>query len=508
VLRPGVGRDSPTAISISKATALLEEIGQLKAIHFASPTARCVLDLCEDVALHLQDKARSLHRRSIGATGKAREGLYDAARNSTYFTYQLRGWLRFIVSADNAAPVADLVAPLESLVERYAPGVRVVVRPQWKYNFSYRHFAKLLFTLGRTTFDWTPKEFSAVAKKHGFATTRSGIPHIAVLSYAGLERRNALDLVMLAHEVGHLPDEHFDLSSGQDVRAALSRATDEQKHEVTSRHGSRKEKERRTAFVDELRKEARFWIRELVADVAALRLVGPAYIYALKASAYALATYEKLPQEHPPLRDRLHWVLSESQSSGLRYMDFLDRNADVSPIAAAIRDYLGSQAAEVSGAGAKAEVSPSAQEEMRRTERLRRLSRPATETALLRLRNEVLPGEKCFVLTDDVLRMADLLAREVPPCQSHVLGLDLEADKKRGPAKQHFSLAAILNAGWIFYLTHIRKDRENMRKDVDGRPVDPETIELQMVSDLVTLAVKQSSFLESYGVIRAEYDKS
>jgi len=508
VIQPGAGRDSPTAIAVCKASALLEEIGILKAVHFASPTARHVLDLCEDIALLLQSEARDLHACSINAGEGALEGKYDIARSYTQFAYQLRGWLRFVVSADNVAPAADLVAPLETLVEQHAPGVKVLIRPQWKYNFSYRHFARLLFTVGRNTFDWTPEQFSDVASKHGFVAPEHGIPHVAVLSYAGIERRNALAMVMLAHEIGHLLDEHYNLSSGQDVRAALTLAADEQKNEVVGIPVSQKEKERRAAFVDELKKEAGFWIRELVADVAALRLVGPAYVSALKASAYALATYKKLPHQHPPLQDRLSWVLSESRRHDLGHIGFLDKHARDYPTAAAIRDYLKSQAADVAGAGRKSTGSSIGQDEENKTVLLRKLSRPATEKALVQLRKRVLPSERCFKLSDEVFRMVDLLAREVPPCQSYVPGLDPEADKKRDPAKQHFSMAAILNAGWMFYLTHARKDRNNVHKDAAERTVDPESIELQMVSDLVTLAVKQSSFLEKYALLKAEDDKS
>jgi hypothetical protein len=455
------------------------------------------LDLCEDITLRLQSEARDLHADSAKAGEKALEGKYDIARSYTQFAYQLRGWLRFVVSADNTAPAADLIAPLETLVEQHAPEVKVLIRPQWKYNFSYRHFAKLLFTVGRNTFDWTPEEFNAVARKRGFAAPRKRIPHIAVLSYAGIERRNALALVMLAHEIGHLLDEHHNLSSGRDVRAALTRAADEQKNEVVGIPVSQKEKERRAAFVDELKEEAGFWIKELVADVAALRLVGPAYICALKASAYALATYRKLPHQHPPLQDRLDWVLSESKSSGLGYMEFLDKNANF-PTAAAIRDYLSSQAADVAGVEQKAAGPSVGQDEEHKTELLRELMRPATERALAQLRKRVLPNAKSFVLTGDVFRMVDLLAREVPPSQSYVPGLDPKADEKRGPAEQHFGLAAILNAGWMFYLTHVRRDRSTVPSDAEGRAFDSETVELQRVSDLVTLAVKQSSFLEEY----------
>lgn len=260
------------------------------------------MGLCEDVTLRLQAEARDLHLRGAKAEGQVREGYFDTGRSFTQFACQLRGWLRFVVSADNAAPVADLVVPLEELVTQHAPGVKVLVRPQWKYNFSYRNFARLLYTVGKNTFDWTPQEFRALAAKHHFQTAEQGIPHIAVLSYAGIERRNALAFVMLAHEIGHLLDKHYSLSSGPDVQAALTKAADEVKGEVTGILVNEKVKERWADFFEELRKEAGFWIEELVADVAALRLVGPAYVCALKSSAFALASYKTLPHRHPLCR--------------------------------------------------------------------------------------------------------------------------------------------------------------------------------------------------------------
>jgi len=50
----------------------------------------------------------------------------------------------------------------------------------------------------------------------------------------------------------------------------------------------------------------------------------------------------------------------------------------------------------------------------------------------------------------------------------------------------------------MFYLTHVRKDRDAIQRNAEGKKLDPETLELQIVSDLVTLAVKQSSLLEEY----------
>lgn len=494
VINRDAGRDTPATTAVNRAAALLEEIGLLKSVHFASPSSLDVLALCEDVALRIQTSARDLLKERADAKGGKLAALDDRARSLTRYVYQIRAWLRFVVSSDNAAPVADIVAPLESLVEKHAKGVKTLVRPQWKYNFSHRNLARLLYTAGHHSFDWTTADFSKIAKNHGFNAQR-GMPHIAVLSYAGIERRNALALVMLAHEIGHLLDEHYGLTSARDVRTTLSQSTEQHRKKEA---GSPQKKENLAASVDELSKEAGFWIKEIVADVAALRLVGPAYICALKASAYALATYKKLPHEHPPLEDRLKWLLAESESSDLGHMKFLKEHAKDDATAAIMRDYLLSQATDPGVAESDAGTSQASQEESKKTEHLRRLSQAATEKALAKLR-EHLPEAECYKLADDVFRMVDLLACEVPPCQSYVLGLDPEADRVRAPlAQQHFSLAAILNAGWMFYLSRVRRDRPTTLRDAEGRELDDETIELQRISDLMILAVKQSSFLETY----------
>lgn len=500
IVKPGgAGHDKPTAVAVCKASALLEEIGQLKAIHFASPTARQVLDLCEDIARLLQTEALALHAESAKAKGKeAREGRDDTARSYTQFAHQLRGWLRFIVSADNTAPVADLVAPFEALAKQHASGAEVLIRPQWKYNFTYRHFAELLYSLCQTSFDWTEQEFNKVASDHKFVSSDEDLPHIAVLSYAGIERRNALALVMIAHEIGHLLDEHFGLTSGPEVRGALTQAADEQKDAVSSYLKSRQKREVPAASVEGLKEEAGFWIRELVADVAALRLIGPAYICALKLSAYALTAYETLPPKHPPLEDRLNWVMCESAMKGLGHMEFFAKHSKLNPCAGAMLRYLKSLTKEIAQPKQGARTSPVTRDEERKKALLRTLSRPATEKALARLRDKVLPDAESFKLSRGVFEMVEKLAREVPPCQSYVRGLKPDADKKRDPNEQHFSMAAILNAGWMFYLTHVMKVRNAEHKDAEGNKIDPETVELLRVSDLVTLAVKQSSFLEEY----------
>lgn len=505
-----VGRDSPTVVAVTQAATLLEEIALLKSFHYVSPTARMVLDLCEEVARCLQKRARRWHRTAqagpLQQPGQQQANL-NYTRGLTKHIYRLRGWLRFVVSADDATPVADLVAPFESLVSQILPDVKVIIRPRWKYNFSYWDLAYELYKVTRNSLNWNQHKFRRVCHKYGFPARRRQIPHIAVLSYPGIDRRNALALVMLAHEIGHLLDASYSLSSGPKVNEVLNSRIEELKPRL-SREILAGEKDETAKEIEGYRHDAEDWISEFVADIIAVRLVGPAYIPALKTFAYALADYRVLPRLHPPLQDRLNWVLAESRLPELNYLDFFATRAESDETAAAMHEYVTTLVAELADGKPPIGTQPGDQDEQARSDLLRQLTKTATERALESLRRLALPVSSCYRLTDEVFTMVGLLRREVPPSQRYVPGLAPKTAAHEGGAEQHFSLASILSAGWIFYLTHVKKGRKRPRVVAGASPIDPEAMELQMVSDLVTLAVKQSSFLEKHAHLKAAHDKS
>jgi hypothetical protein len=172
------------------------------------------------------------------------------------------------------------------------------------------------------------------------------------------------------------------------------------------------------------------WVKELVADLIAVRALGPAFVFALVELSTAMGALERYGESHPATKLRLKYLLAE-----LEEMRFL-ADANVSDIVGKLKTW-------------KEEVDWT---KLMPDEPHQRIAFEAIVGNFAAIRDAVLAAANLYtyrvdVFNRDVLAIADdFLSQGIPPIERWVA----EAGKRVA-----FNLVSIINAAWVMYLTRM-----------------------------------------------------
>ncbi|MFQ5823791.1 MAG: dCTP deaminase [bacterium] len=425
-----------------KASQLKARIESLHGQEYASVKPQKLCELLLDIVHILVEELDYLHQQwLIGEKGKS--GIERQVRRIADSIAVLHSFLRFIEAARPEKTLYQMVIPLELLVADIAPHSKddlMLIRPQWKYNFKYLDLAVELRKLPILN----PEAYKRLEKSF-----------IPIISFPGLEKENIFALTILAHEIGH----YLDLSRGTDSSISLSKATlsaitipeAKVKEWIESAEKARYLPEsippilRKDILGNEINsrliKKIPIWLRELTADIIGVRLLGPAYFFAV---SELFGCFEPSSESaYPSNARRLKEINQELQDNqaGLKYQDFFEKYKTKFP--------------ELCKVALKELSLLNSLDQSEKTEdidSLRRLEDDIVEQAIkkaldlihIEIRKRV-PKERCFQTSEQLFELALQLENRIP---QNEIGC-LENAKKA-------NIDTILNAGWLMWLKTCR----------------------------------------------------
>jgi hypothetical protein len=399
-------------------SSLLDRVDELKQKQYPTPGSSALLKAVESILKEIPPKLDAYDERFAAVQGKSR-------RSHGHLSQLLSSLheLMFIINETSRAKTpAALISSLRSTV-RAQTGTRVelLIRPDSQgIRYAYEDLGKWIRQVLRETGDFVD------APDEGFpASLADGV---VVLSYPAAERNNVILHGIFLHEIGH----HITERAG-----VLQRITG--------------------AFpMEQWPTEWGNWIWEFAADLAAIRLAGPAYLFGIYQSMLATEVLDLASDTHPPPWLRVRLMIDE-----LREARFFEEGCAPPAVLAQIEKW-------------KEDLS--AAEALSRAEFL---ENPSTGEFFAKI-EEVLP----HVAADVRTAMPDAFTADMYRCECPKLGAQLrqlmplnewyDPDTDSWPIA---SFAGILNTGWNFVIGELdglyaevnvdnRAEQEQLRRRV------------------------------------------
>jgi len=201
--------------------------------------------------------------------------------------------LEFVAQSEWKQIPYVMAVPLESLVKKAAPEAQPILSSWWAYNYFFTSISPALTKL------------EAGLK----ITARPCLLPVLGVPYA--ERDNPLLHTILAHEVGHLVVEQGELRVpvGEADERELRSLVSESLNSIGFPPGPLMEHRVREALAHEFEERSKAWTEEVLADVLALRTLGPAYFFAFALLSVSAQIFSEPEFDHPPLRLRVEALL-------------------------------------------------------------------------------------------------------------------------------------------------------------------------------------------------------
>jgi hypothetical protein len=318
-------KTSPTYVAYCRAFSLLDKIRELKAERKTSMEGpEKLLDIMKKLT---EGCIRKVNKLNIELEKSEtypieRKNIENTIRTIVLSVNMLHSFLRYIEATRLSRNPTGMIKPWELLIKKYREDLNIIIRPQWKYNYSYYNMIKMLKKINDSIDD---KETAIELENIG--------QYFPILSFAGLERDNVLLHIVLAHEIGHFIDEINEISSIQSheseilnifktdsILAKLKRyydlslkIMDEEdrlrgvvrdaasdlfvKHRVIS--------EAQTELLNKILK----WLEEITADIIAVRIIGPSFVFALYQTQLAQISKMGPAGDYPPPQTRIEKCL-------------------------------------------------------------------------------------------------------------------------------------------------------------------------------------------------------
>lgn len=229
-----------------------------------------VLDMCA----RRQQLIDSLHKR-----------VFDVIQPAEYSLYPI-----------------GVIAATEDLVSDIVPTPALILNPYSGSTYEILAYHRL-FNGYRDTLSPYVKDISEEEEK---------LPEWAIiLSYPAVQSTNILlHTIMMGHEVIHLKDHVDKISSGL-IATRQVRITKTAVRREAARLGEEPQR-----LFEETEPVLRQWLAELVADLVAVRVYGPAYLFSFARLSLALQVMDHYSDSHPSSRMRLGLMLGELRSLG------------------------------------------------------------------------------------------------------------------------------------------------------------------------------------------------
>ena len=172
-----------------KAFSIKERIKSVYFQTYPSPTPVKLLNFYKNVCNAYQSSLLRLHSEQKAS----RKDINREIRLISMYLCWMASHIRYAEGASVDRTPGSFVASIGKLVEEVLPEAKLIVRPQWRYNFKIinlmRTYSKPISdSLGSQTFRDLTRDFGE---------------NLYVISFPGFERNNILVHTTLGHEIGH-----------------------------------------------------------------------------------------------------------------------------------------------------------------------------------------------------------------------------------------------------------------------------------------------------------------
>ncbi len=345
--------------------------------------------------------------------------------------------LDFIPLMDPSAQPFEIVEPIKEFIQKFEPSFALILRSYSQDNYKIDALKNLYELYVNILSHYVPDEYRVFKTPKWFV----------FLSFPRIHSRDVLrHIITVSHEMLHLRDYVLGITSDllneiqissddiqplvKEIRTALV-PTERPllppliMGEIYSPY----EIERRTKEVcSEILKS---WLREIVADLLATRIFGPAYFFSLAHLSLSLGTMDQHSESHPSSRLRLRMMLEV-----LRNLGYMEKGKTDQVAYSELKEWEAYLKEDVS---ATISISPF---------RIAESKVLATKTTVMAKVKQVTDGEtyNTDVFQSEVPKLVELLCNGVSPAE-------IKENRSIKPAR----LASILNAGYIVFLAHLSR---------------------------------------------------
>jgi len=350
--------------------------------------------------------------------------------------------LDFVPLSDPSEQPFEIVEPLKALIQKFEPDFALILRGYSKQNYELIAYENLYESYVDRLLPYVPNEYRDLPTSPKW---------FIFFSFPQIHSRNILlHTIILSHEMLHLRDHILGITnellckidiSAQDIKPLVERIS--ATHLPTDRPLltpitleevlSRNEIERSTKEVcSEILEN---WLSELVADLLATRIFGPAYFFSLARLSLSLGTMDQHSITHPCSRMRLQMMREE-----LRNLGYLRKRKIDEIIYSELEKWAAYLREEVKPISMPPQSEPYCN--------IAESKILATKNTLMTKVNQAAGSESysAKAFHEEAWRLVELLDNGISP-------VEIKDQNKRSikPA----SIVSILNAGYVFSLTHM-----------------------------------------------------
>lgn len=417
-----------------------------------------------------------LKRTDSDSTRPLRNSDAICVRQWARITQKLYAYLRYLQVSDPSSSPPGIQSAISDLVNRHVPvaltcspeEIVALVRPQWEYNHKFIALTRLLDSIEVADLDplleLLPDSDDESVNIHTFIAERwsakklNGQPprHMAVLSFAGIDRDDVLSYPLLAHEIGHFIDFAYPgtIHANPALQPERWSPTEEELATLTKTFGSLED----LALFQQLRLRAitrartrvtqlvEQCLRELTADLLAARMIGLPFFVALgeflKLTEWLDHQVVKGATGYPGAAFRLRTVLDELTlpEGGVQLDERLAQA--LGPRAEAVLAYLSRWREHLAGSSPERSQPKDLEGALANLAAERILGTLPDLRALIR---KIVPATQISLAPERLSMMIDLLVARVPPFPA------IAAEGYKSDITD-LSFAEVLTAGWIYQI--------------------------------------------------------
>ncbi len=349
--------------------------------------------------------------------------------------------LNFIPLIDPYAQPFEIIEPIKSFIRRFEPSFALILRSYSKEMYELNAIQNLYSSKLNIFSPYVPEEYQS------FEGTKKWY---VFLSFPRIHSRDVLrHLITVSHEMLHLRDYELNITSGLLSEIRISEGDIQplvdniRNYQIPTTSSSSPPLTLETIYSPhEIERETKEicsnilekWLSEIVADLLATSIFGPAYFFSLADFSLSLGIMDQHSDSHPSSRFRLKMMLEVLRNLG--YMDDHKGNGRVVYLELEKwQSYLG---VDVSPICVPSEYKPYCE--------IAELKVLATSTMIITKVAGVIQNESYDAATfkTKVPKLVELLDNGISPAE-------IKEKERITPA----DLSSILNAGYIFFLTHL-----------------------------------------------------
>ncbi len=304
---------------IARSRSIQDKCAYLLSKHFASESpkklARTIIRICK----YLENVINSIYT-TVDITSFSEEELQNFMKilqDTDYAIQELGSQIRFVDGSITQKLPWSIIKPIEKFTKKLIPGIEIMLRPQWRYNYSV------------VTADLRQDYLEILAEYQDFLPDISLENDVLedfknpfhIISFPSLERKNILLHCLIGHEIGHLISRQYFTKNIMDdfvltIREEINQVVEQalQTSDEPELFLQLKKQINKQQYLEKATIAWRRGLEEILADILGTLLFGPAMIF----SALEIAIQDNLDalpelanNFYPPWRLRLREILKE-----------------------------------------------------------------------------------------------------------------------------------------------------------------------------------------------------